>query len=196
MIRESKVREFFNEYAGKWDSYSVNTEAIAAIFNNLEINENSTVLDVGCGTGVLVPFYLEKNIHHLDAIDISDRMIEICRRKFDDPRINFICQNVMELETEEQYDLIMIYNAFPHLPDHDRLFKHLTDLLKDNGQLVIAHGLSLAHLMEVHEGVPSDVAIPFPDLDTLRKELSEYLTVTEIVDNDDMFYMKAIKQNH
>ena len=177
MINETKVREFFNEYAAKWDSYSINHKAIRTVFSELDLKEDSTVLDVGCGTGVLVPYYLERNIGHLDAIDISDQMIERCRNKFADPRISFICANVMDHDCADRYDLIMIYNVLPHMPDYEALFSHLASMLRKDGQLVIAHGLSLASLSKVHEGVPEDVALPLPDPDTLKKELSENLTV-------------------
>lgn len=194
MIKESEVKKFFNKLAYKWDSYSVNEKAIKFILDRQDLDKNSFILDVGCGTGVLIPYYIYKDIGHVDAVDLSDKMIETCRNKFTDEKVSFHCTNILNYDTDRRYDLIMIYNALPHLPEREKLFAHLSELMKDNGRLVIAHGLSLEKLMEVHDGVPSEVADNFPKLKTLKKELSEKLTVIEIINNDNLFCLTAVKK--
>ena len=194
MIKESEVKKFFNKLAYKWDSYSVNETAIKFILDRQDLDENSFILDVGCGTGVLIPYYIYKDIAHVDAVDLSDKMIEICRNRFKSEKVSFHCTSILNYDTDRRYDLIMIYNALPHLPEREKLFAHLSDLLKENGRLVIAHGLSLEKLREVHDGVPKDVADSFPDLETLKKELSEKLTVIEIINNDNLFCLTAVKK--
>ena len=194
MIKESEVKKFFNKLAYKWDSYSVNETAIKFILDRLDLDENSFILDVGCGTGVLIPYYIYKDIAHVDAVDLSDKMIETCRNKFTDEKVLFHCTSILNYDTQSRYDLIMIYNALPHLPEREKLFAHLSGLLKENGRLVIAHGLSLEKLTQVHDGVPSEVADDFPKLETLKKELSEKLTVIEIINNDNLFCLTAVKK--
>lgn len=194
MIKDSEVKKFFNRLACKWDSYTVNEKAIKYIIDKQHLDENSFVLDVGCGTGVLIPYYIYKDIAHVDAVDLSDKMIETCRNKFKSEKISFHCTSILNYDTQSRYDLIMIYNALPHLPEREKLFAHLSGLLKENGRLVIAHGLSLEKLTEVHDGVPAEVADDFPKLETLKKELSEKLTVTEIINNDNLFCLTAVKK--
>lgn len=41
-----------------------------------------SVLDVACGTGVLIPDYLERGAAQVTAIDIAPEMVRIAREKF------------------------------------------------------------------------------------------------------------------
>ncbi len=194
MVIEDEVRKFFNSLADKWDSYWINDEGINIIIDSLNLNEDSEILDVATGTGVLIPYYLKKNIRHIDAIDLSDRMIEKCRQKYSDERVNFICGNIMNYEPEQKYDVVMLYNALPHMPDIDELVQKVSSLLKQGGAFVIAHGISLEKLTEVHDDLNTDVAAGFPDMNYLLDTLNTYLQVTEQFSNDNMFCLKSVKK--
>ena len=83
-------------------------------FRNVKflINENSSVLDVGCGTGRLA-FQLEDKCGKIDGIDLSKRNIDLARRNLTNnpsPKIHFYHAEVQNfLQTKEKiYDYSVI----------------------------------------------------------------------------------------
>ena len=48
----------------------------------MPLPESPRVLDVGCGTGSLIPFLREYGIQDILAVDISDKMLERLHEKF------------------------------------------------------------------------------------------------------------------
>ncbi len=55
------TREYFNSLAGTWDSIvQHDPQKLKKIIDLTDIKEGDTVLDVGCGTGVLEGYLLEK----------------------------------------------------------------------------------------------------------------------------------------
>ena len=52
----------------------------------------------------------------------------------------------------------MVYNAFPHFPEPERLIERLAGLLKDGGCLTVAHGMSREKIDGHHSGMASKVS--------------------------------------
>jgi ubiquinone/menaquinone biosynthesis C-methylase UbiE len=77
------VSAFFDSLADSWDDDMIKIQwKIDKILDVAEVTEGKTVLDVACGTGVLIPDYLKRNVEKCVAVDISERMIEIAKIKF------------------------------------------------------------------------------------------------------------------
>ena len=75
MIRTNDVIEFFDRLAPGWDADMVRREdVIAKILDNAEVSAGKSVLDVACGTGVLIPDYLARGVSGVTAIDIAPSM--------------------------------------------------------------------------------------------------------------------------
>ena len=59
MFSAEEVIRFFDRLAPDWDNSIVrNDDVITAILDNAKVTEGKDVLDVACGTGVLIPYYL------------------------------------------------------------------------------------------------------------------------------------------
>ena len=54
---------------------------ISIILDNACVGAGSRVLDVACGTGVLTPDYLARDVASVTAVDISPEMIRRARDK-------------------------------------------------------------------------------------------------------------------
>ena len=157
-MKKTDVAAFFDRCAPWWDSDMIrNEEIIAQILDNGGIHEGVHVLDVACGTGVLFPDYLSRGVASVTAIDISPEMAKLAAAKF--PEVNVICGDVEEVQFDRQFDCIMVYNAFPHFPDPERLVEVLAKLLKPGGRLSVAHGMSRAALADHHAGRAANVSI-------------------------------------
>ena len=62
-MNKEAVIEYFDRMAPGWDSHMKRNErAITRILDNAHVKEGVKVLDVACGTGVLIPDYLNRNV--------------------------------------------------------------------------------------------------------------------------------------
>lgn len=110
------IIEFFDRRASSWDAELIrNDEVISIILDNGGIKNGVKVLDVACGTGVLIPDYLEREVESVTGIDISPEMIAIAKAKFKQDNVSFICGDVETAELPCNFDCCMVYNAFPPL---------------------------------------------------------------------------------
>ena len=141
-MEKQDVIAFFDRYAPTWDAGMVkNDEIINKILDNAEVGAGMDVLDVACGTGVMIPYYLQRGVASVTGIDISPEMAKIAAQKFcDAENVQIICGDVEEYPFEKKFDRIVVYNAFPHFPNPKQLIRTLAGLLKDGGRMTIAHG--------------------------------------------------------
>ncbi len=88
MIETKEVIEFFDRLAPGWDAEMIRSdEIINTILDNAAVTGGKDILDVACGTGVLTPDYLKRNVASVTGIDISPKMAEIARAKFLQERV-------------------------------------------------------------------------------------------------------------
>lgn len=96
------------------------------ILDVAKISSGKSVLDIACGTGVMIDYYIERNVSKVTGVDISSKMIEIARNKFKKyDFIDFLCEDAEEFNFKNQYDRVMVFNAFPHFPNPKALIKNL-----------------------------------------------------------------------
>ena len=80
-------KHYFNEAARTWDE-KFYTPALATFLENLiptlGLQRGYHILDVGTGTGLLIPFLLHAigSDGSLTAIDYAEEMVQICRSKY------------------------------------------------------------------------------------------------------------------
>lgn len=152
MTKETVI-EFFDHLAPTWDEeLEVDPDKIRFILDKAGVGPGARVLDVACGTGVLFPFYAQRGAAQVTAVDISPKMVEIAAGKTDDPRFRVLCGDIEALEPTEKFDCCVIYNAFPHFPDPERLINKLAGWLRPGGRLTVAHGMGLHTLDQHHAG--------------------------------------------
>lgn len=185
-MNKEDVIKFFDHYAPQWDADMIrDDEIIGKILDLGNVTAGADVLDVACGTGVLFPDYMARGVGSLTGIDISPEMVKITREKF--PQVEVLCADVEEAQFGKKFDCIMVYNAFPHFPDPDRLVQVLSDLLKPGGTLTVAHGMSRAQIDHHHEGAASKVSVGLMHEDQLAEIFGKFLQVTAKVSDDRMY---------
>ena len=185
-MNKQDIISFFDRLAPQWDADMIRDDQIISMILDLGgVSAGSHVLDVACGTGVLFPDYLARNVGSLTGIDISPEMVKITREKF--PQIEVLCGDVEEAVFDKQFDCVMVYNAFPHFPDPEHLIQVLSNLLKPGGTLTVAHGMSRAQIDHHHEGAASKVSVGLMHEDELAKIFEKHLTVTEKISDHRMY---------
>ena len=192
-MEKKDIITFFDKCAPWWDTDMVRHEdLITAILDNGGIKEGIHVLDVACGTGVLFPDYLSRNVASVTGIDISPEMAKIAAEKF--PEVKVICGDVETAEFSMKFDAIMVYNAFPHFPNPAHLIKVLADLVKTGGKLSVAHGMSRAQLTSHHAGRASSVSIDLLHEKELAALMEPYFDVDVIISNDRMYQVAGVRR--
>lgn len=194
MIETKEVISFFDRLAAGWDADLIwNEEIIRVILDRAGISAGKDVLDVACGTGVLIPDYLKRGVCSVTAIDISPKMAEIARSKFPQPEVRVLCGDVETEPFEEHFDCIVVYNAFPHFPDPERLIRRLSSLLKPGGILTVAHGASRETIDAHHRGSASRVSNGLMPAEELAGLFARDLNVTTVISDERMYQVAGEK---
>jgi SAM-dependent methyltransferase len=90
------------------------------------------ILDVGTGTGSVLAELRRLGARNLAAIDISDDMLEIARRKF--PDIEFAVGPAEETAyPPDSFDAVLGFSFLHHLPDLRLFFSWLASVLRPGG---------------------------------------------------------------
>ena len=191
-MNKQDVIAFFDRLAPQWDADLIrNDSIISQILDNAGIREGLHVLDVACGTGVLFPDYLARNVASLTAIDISPEMAKLAQSKF--PQVSVLCGDVENTAFDRKFDAIVVYNAFPHFPDPEKLIAVLSGLLAPGGTLTVAHGMSRAHIDSHHQGTASKVSVGLMHEDALAEIFARHLTVTAKISDNRMYQVAGKK---
>jgi trans-aconitate 2-methyltransferase len=112
----------------------------------LELRGEETVLDAGCGTGEVTATVLERlPAGRVIALDGSTAMLDAARERFaGDPRVAFVHADLGEplvpAVAPASVDAIVSTSTFHWVRGHDALFRHLAEVLRPGGQLVVDCG--------------------------------------------------------
>lgn len=179
--------DFFDRLAPGWDADMIRSDAIIGkILDGAGVAAGKDVLDVACGTGVLFPDYLRRQVGSLTAIDISPEMAKIAGEKFPG-QVAVLCGDVETTRFDRKFDCIVVYNAFPHFPDPEKLIATLAGLLKPGGTLTVAHGMSRAAIDRHHAGCAGKVSVGLMHEDALAAIFEKHLRVTVKLSDEKMY---------
>lgn len=192
-MEKNDVIKFFDGCAPWWDDDMIrNEEILSTIFTLSGVTTGMDVLDVACGTGVLFPDYLNRSVASVTGIDISPEMVKIAASKF--PQVNVVCGDVETTEFDKQFDLAMVYNAFPHFPDPEALVQRLANLTKLGGRLTVAHGMSRAALTDHHKRA-SKVSIELLHEQELAALFAPWFDVDVVISTDRMYMVSGVRRD-
>lgn len=99
--------------------------------------EKATVLDVGCGNGVISRSVGAKGFE-VFGIDISEKAIEKAKQLNTLSNVNFEVKSAEQLVAEgKKYQAVICSEVLEHLQDPAKLLKVLYDSIADNGILIV-----------------------------------------------------------
>ena len=189
------------DYTQFLDSNSINWDytkimdicKISYILDRFSIEENDTILDVGTGTGMLIPFVRQHNPKgNIKGVDKSIHMINIAKEKFKNVQnVEFQLADVESDDIKGTCDKIILFSVFPLLNNKIATIKKLIENnLSDGGKLLIAHPESRKSLNS-HIGTRASVYAPklldiYQQRNLFRKA---GLYVEEAFENDRIYYL-------
>jgi len=189
--------EFFDSYADRWDS--IERPDIELLLDRViieaRIAPGMSVLDVGTGTGVIIPGLLKAMAGSgaVHAIDISAGMLRVARAKGFPGNVTFELADIESYACRDcTYDGVICNAVFPHFTDHDLALSRINRMLKPGGVVVISHPTGREAVNEVHREAGSVVAddrVPDPDL---MREILERAGFVEVTVTDEPEFYLAI----
>lgn len=151
-------KSFFNQMAEGWDEkfYTPKMgERLPQLVSLFQLQKGAKILDVGAGTGGIVPYLLEAigPEGSICAIDFAEEMVKIGRKKFQkESRVIFEQASVEDLPYKDRFfDQIVCFGAFPHFADKPKALEEMGRVLRTQGTMIIAHALSSAEIRHHHQ---------------------------------------------
>lgn len=192
-INTEDVRKYFDSAAACWDSRrAAQGNILLDILDKADIGRGCQILDVACGTGVLFPYYLERQPARITGVDLSPEMIHVAAKKYQDPRIELLAGDIERLELGF-YTRIVILDALPHFPDPQRLLAALSDHLVAGGRLTIAHDQARHVIDSQHLRAARAVSNGLPPAAETAAWLAHYAAVDTVIDGEDRYIVSGIR---
>ena len=135
--KKQNIKDYFNKTADTrieyrkrkkyyWDSITD--------YCDFFVESESTVLEIGCGTGELLDKISGKE---KTGIDVSEKMIEEAKKQF--PEINFVCSPAENLQLDKKYDVIILSNLVGYLPDIQLVFEELQKVCHSETKIIVTY---------------------------------------------------------
>lgn len=195
-MKKEEVIAFFDKMAPKWDVDMIRNDAVIdTILNHAKVKPGNKVLDVACGTGVLFPDYLARDVELVTGVDISQEMVNIATKKYEEEsKIQVLCNDIETMSLSTIYDNAVVYNAFPHFPNPDSLLQALVNCVRVGGTVTIAHGMSREQINRCHEGGAKKVSLGLIPVEELAELMGKYMDVTTVISDDKMYQVVGKKK--
>ncbi|PIV08806.1 16S rRNA (cytosine(1402)-N(4))-methyltransferase [Candidatus Roizmanbacteria bacterium CG17_big_fil_post_rev_8_21_14_2_50_39_7] len=140
---EKNSIEEFSKWAENYDNpltsitFRKTNEKIVQLLNP---KRNSSFLDVGCGSGILIKNLLALNSNiKLYGLDITPKMVEVAKRKFgNEPNVEITLGSAVKMPYQDNtFDYVTCASSFHHHPDPLQSAKEMVRVLKPGGRLLI-----------------------------------------------------------
>lgn len=194
-------RDFFDKLAPTWDENEIlsTPERINYILDFLDIRPGQAVLDLGTGTGVLLPYLADRvgKNGRITAVDYSTGMLSRAERKYSElvPKPEFLCIDFENENVPGKYDHIILYSVYPHLhtpSDTIRWFMAMN--LKEGGNITIAFPSGPDFINSIHRQKHSESDI-LPAAEVLAAQLRDCDINARVVPSDSNSYVIIIKKD-
>jgi ubiquinone/menaquinone biosynthesis C-methylase UbiE len=193
---------FFNKVADTWDK-RFQTQELTKFLEQLVpafgLAPKQKVLDVGAGTGILIPFLLQAvgPAGQIEAIDYAEKMATICRSKYAHiPNVRVTIQEAEKLDFPSQtFDAVICFGSFPHIENKEEALRQMNRVLKPGRKLIIAHALSSEEIETHHHKSAAPVAHDvLPDRTAMKQMLKQAgFTETNIIDKPGCYLCSSNK---
>lgn len=135
-----EVKQAYNLWADQYDSNNNKTRDLEALalrkfLSDLRFNY---CLEVGCGTGKNTGF-LSQRAKQVMAVDLSEEMLEIARKKIVEENVHFI-QSDIHAEwnfSSGFFDLVTFSLVLEHIENLDQIFKKVSEITSSGAWVYI-----------------------------------------------------------
>jgi len=117
-----------------WDLLSAGISSVGKQWHG------SRVLELGCGTGTFADMVVASGATYI-GLDLSPRMIEVARGKFENPKMFFQCSSLEAFAPSNHgiADIIFSFSFLHHLSDLEAGLVSISSMLAEQGFYVALH---------------------------------------------------------
>jgi ubiquinone/menaquinone biosynthesis C-methylase UbiE len=195
-----QLQEYFDQLAPTWDKElsRERLKCLGSIVKELGIEPGYYVLDIGSGTGVLLPFLIAAlgDEGKIIALDFSAEMLVQGKAKSSLPLVDLVQADGMAIPlVDDSLDLALCNSVFPHFNDKVRALKEIARVLRNSGRLAICHTMSREMINRLHQSIGGIVAGDLlPDESQLRRLIKQAgLKITYFEDSPERYLVIAEK---
>lgn len=169
-------------------------ERLTRIVAAAGIVKGEVLLDVGTGTGVLVPFLQQYRPGRIYACDLSPKMLKQLRRNYSG--VETLLSDVRELTLPEaSIDVVFINACYANIADKTGAFANLYRMMRPAGRVVISHPLGKRFI----DTLKRAVSFPLDDLPE-KSEAKRLLNphgfdIQSFVDEPALYLLIAVKRS-
>jgi ubiquinone/menaquinone biosynthesis C-methylase UbiE len=194
-------RQHFNDLAARWDSLPAPDHAPAKareFVRRVAAAKCDWILDVGCGTGILLPHLLEfcSPSTRILELDYAEAMLRENARKSAQARVGRACGDAAHLPFRaETFDHVLCFGILPHFADLPATLEELFRVLRPAGTLAVGHAMGSHELNALHGSLggptASDVLPAAAWLAQALRALKAKIVAAE--EQPDWYFVQAIK---
>lgn len=190
---------FFDSLAKEWDSQEVAdiSERLARVVLLSDLQPGQRVLDVGTGTGVLIPYILEAigESGLVVALDISLQMLKQANARRFPPNVHLVHGDMQRAGLKSQSFHRVLCNAvFPHFDDKRTALQEAWRVLCPGGLIVISHPIGREAVNRIHSQHRAVFEDRVPTADKMRAMLSHAGWVdVEVIDEPEFYLARGRK---
>jgi len=106
-----------------------------------DLKSDFLACDIGTGTGIIAHI-LAQYCRNVDAIDYSDSMLNVAKKKRQMENIRYLPMNAEKLEfSSNTFDIVTARMCYHHIAHHDRAINECARILKPGKKFVISEGI-------------------------------------------------------
>jgi len=168
-------------------------ERLEKIVEHGKINKGDTVLDVGSGTGILIPIIQKYEPKWIYASDLSEAMLgQLNSKKY--PNVETIFGDVRDLKLpDSSIDVTFINACYGNIVDKPGAFTNLSRMMTPQGRMVISHPLGKSFTRSLSERVSFPIDA-FPERPEAEKLFPPFgFEIETFVDEPGLYILVAMK---
>lgn len=111
-----------------------------------------TVLDIGSGTGILIPIIKGYKPSQIYACDLSEKMLSQLKTNY--PDVQTFLTDVKDLRLPQaSVDVAFLNACYPNIADKAGAFDNLSRIVKPGGRVVISHPMGKTFILSLKDAM-------------------------------------------
>ena len=175
----------------------------ARIVEMAGVDSKSSILDVGCGVGVLIKHFLAEKVkaENIVGCDLSDEMLSKARRSY--PGVHFWQGDIVDLEFPlpetfpkhlNSFDRVFFNACFGNMWDQKETLQAALKFLVNEGLVILSHPLGAGFVEALKKSDPEIVPHSLPDLKTLNQWSGPLKFIIDHFEDKRDFYYVSLRK--